>query len=101
MSPHPHADSAVATVMVLDDNDTNRYIVGSWLRRAGHTVVEAADGAEGLALLANAPDALLPELAIVDVKLPDMSGFEVCEQIKADPGPPICPSSTSPPRRSR
>ncbi|MFF7361843.1 SpoIIE family protein phosphatase [Streptomyces sp. NPDC008125] len=83
--PHPHADSAVATVMVLDDNDTNRYIVGSWLRRAGHTVVEAADGAEGLALLAKSPDALLPELAIVDVKLPDMSGFEVCEQIKADP----------------
>ncbi|MFD6425714.1 SpoIIE family protein phosphatase [Streptomyces sp. NPDC060198] len=85
MSPLAHADSAVATVMVLDDNDTNRYIVGSWLRRAGHTVVEAADGTEGLALLAKSPDALLPELAIVDVKLPDMSGFEVCEQIKADP----------------
>ncbi|WEH38445.1 fused response regulator/phosphatase [Streptomyces sp. AM 2-1-1] len=85
MSPQSHADSAVATVMVLDDNDTNRYIVGSWLRRAGHTVVEAADGTEGLALLAKSPDALLPELAIVDVKLPDMSGFEVCEQIKADP----------------
>lgn len=85
MSRQSHADGAVATVMVLDDNDTNRYIVGSWLRRAGHTVVEAADGTEGLALLAKSPDALLPELAIVDVKLPDMSGFEVCEQIKADP----------------
>ncbi|MGW0859084.1 SpoIIE family protein phosphatase [Streptomyces sp. NPDC002690] len=85
MSPHPHPDSAVATVMVLDDNDTNRYIVSSWLRRAGHAVVEAADGTEGLALLARSPDSLLPELAIVDVKLPDMSGFEVCEQIKADP----------------
>ncbi|MFI8003019.1 SpoIIE family protein phosphatase [Streptomyces sp. NPDC086010] len=85
MSHHVHPDSAVATVMVLDDNDTKRYIVGSWLRRAGHTVVEAADGAEGLALLAAASDADLPELAVVDVRLPDMSGFEVCEQIKADP----------------
>ncbi|WP_329034884.1 fused response regulator/phosphatase [Streptomyces sp. NBC_00178] len=85
MSHHAHPDSAVATVMVLDDNDTKRYIVGSWLRRAGHTVVEAADGAEGLALLAAASDADLPELAVVDVRLPDMSGFEVCEQIKADP----------------
>jgi len=85
VSTHAHLDSAVATVMVLDDNDTKRYIVGSWLRRAGHTVVEAADGAEGLALLAGASDADLPELAVVDVRLPDMSGFEVCEQIKADP----------------
>jgi serine phosphatase RsbU (regulator of sigma subunit)/DNA-binding response OmpR family regulator len=71
--------------MVLDDNDTKRYIIGSWLRRAGHTVVEAADGTEGLALLAAAADGELPELAVVDVRLPDMSGFEVCEQIKADP----------------
>jgi serine phosphatase RsbU (regulator of sigma subunit)/DNA-binding response OmpR family regulator len=71
--------------MVLDDNDTKRYIISSWLRRAGHTVVEAADGTEGLALLAAAPDGELPELAVVDVRLPDMSGFEVCEQIKADP----------------
>ncbi|WP_448317333.1 SpoIIE family protein phosphatase [Streptomyces sp. CO7] len=71
--------------MVLDDNDTKRYIISSWLRRAGHTVVEAADGAEGLALLASAADGELPELAVVDVRLPDMSGFEVCEQIKADP----------------
>ncbi len=85
MSPCLQQDSAVAKVMVLDDNDTKRYIIGSWLRRAGHTVVEAADGTEGLALLAGCPDGELPELAVVDVKLPDMSGFEVCEQIKADP----------------
>lgn len=85
MTTHLHRDSAAATVLVLDDNDTNRYIVGSWLRRAGHTVVEAADGTEGLALLAAASDGELPELAVVDVKLPDMSGFEVCERIKAEP----------------
>ncbi|MGQ4488473.1 fused response regulator/phosphatase [Streptomyces sp. 372A] len=85
MTVQRHRDGAAATVLVLDDNETNRYIVGSWLRRAGHTVVEAADGTEGLTLLAAAPDGALPELAVVDVKLPDMSGFEVCEQIKADP----------------
>ncbi|WP_371483722.1 SpoIIE family protein phosphatase [Kitasatospora sp. NBC_00315] len=85
MSANPNEDGAAATVLVLDDNETNRYIVGSWLRRAGHTVVEAADGTQGLALLAAAADDELPELAVVDVRLPDMSGFEVCEQIKADP----------------
>ncbi|HWU10152.1 MAG TPA: fused response regulator/phosphatase [Streptomyces sp.] len=85
MSSHLRQDSAVGKILVLDDDETKRYIVGSWLRRAGHTVVEAVDGADGLALLATAAGTELPELAVVDVKLPDMSGFEVCEQIKADP----------------
>ncbi|MEV4614967.1 fused response regulator/phosphatase [Kitasatospora sp. NPDC049258] len=85
MTTGPITDGAAATILVLDDNDTNRYVVRSWLVRAGHTVVEAADGTEGLALLAAARDPDLPELAVVDVQLPDMSGFEVCERIKADP----------------
>ncbi|MER8188424.1 fused response regulator/phosphatase [Kitasatospora sp. NPDC094015] len=85
MTAGPAADNAAATILVLDDNDINRYLVRSWLTRGGHTVVEAADGAEGLALLAAAGDQELPELAVVDVRLPDMSGFEVCERIKADP----------------
>ncbi|AUG75308.1 histidine kinase [Kitasatospora sp. MMS16-BH015] len=78
-------DAGPATVLVLDDNPTTRYIVGSWLRRAGHQVVEAVDGAEALALLAEAPAHRLPELALVDVRLPDMTGFEVCERIKKQP----------------
>ncbi|WP_033351216.1 fused response regulator/phosphatase [Kitasatospora aureofaciens] len=75
-------DAEPASVLVLDDNDTTRYIVGSWLRRAGHTVAEARDGTEALSLLERTPDADLPELAVVDVQLPDMTGFEVCERIK-------------------
>ncbi|MEU9073942.1 fused response regulator/phosphatase [Kitasatospora sp. NPDC048538] len=78
-------DAGPATVLVLDDNPTTRYIVGSWLRRSGHTVVEAVDGTQALALLTGAPTHELPELAIVDVKLPDMTGFEVCERIKGRP----------------
>ncbi|WP_035803516.1 fused response regulator/phosphatase [Kitasatospora mediocidica] len=85
MSRDTTADSAAALVLVIDDDDTSRYIMASWLRRAGHTVVEAADGAQGLALLAGASAPEQPELAVVDVNLPDMSGFEVCERIKADP----------------
>ncbi|MER8266748.1 SpoIIE family protein phosphatase [Streptomyces griseus] len=77
-------DSAPGTVLVIDDDETNRYILTSWLVRAGHTVLGAADGAEGLALLERA-DHSLPEAAVIDVQLPDMTGFEVCERIKADP----------------
>ncbi|MFF8966149.1 SpoIIE family protein phosphatase [Streptomyces globisporus] len=77
-------DAAPGTVLVIDDDETNRYILTSWLTRAGHTVLGAADGTAGLHLLGSAGDAL-PEVAVIDVQLPDMSGFEVCERIKADP----------------
>ncbi|MBY8880112.1 SpoIIE family protein phosphatase [Actinacidiphila acidipaludis] len=76
-------DSAPALVMVVDDNPTNRYVLGTYLRRAGHQVVEAEDGAGALALLRDLPE--LPETAVVDVRLPDMTGFEVCEAIKSEP----------------
>ncbi|GAA4799803.1 hypothetical protein GCM10023220_30030 [Streptomyces ziwulingensis] len=73
-----------ATVLVVDDSEANRYILTSWLRRAGHLVIGAATGEEGLAELDTAPE-LLPDLAIIDVLLPDMSGFEVSERLKSDP----------------
>ncbi|MFC9330093.1 SpoIIE family protein phosphatase [Kitasatospora sp. NPDC057015] len=85
MTEQSNPDSAAASVLVVDDDDTSRYILASWLRRDGHRVSEAADGAQGLALLAAASGADRPELAVVDVNLPDMSGFQVCERIKADP----------------
>jgi len=78
------ADDGPALILVVDDNATSRYVMGSWLGRAGHTVIEAADGAQGLAALETAAGRSA-ELAIVDVRLPDMSGFEVCERIKAAP----------------
>ncbi|WP_406288900.1 SpoIIE family protein phosphatase [Embleya sp. NBC_00896] len=75
-----------ATVLVVDDTPSSLHLIGSWLRRAGHTVIEAATGAEGLAIArAAAEEGDGMGVAIVDVRLPDMSGFEVCEQIKDDP----------------
>ncbi|NVI92999.1 fused response regulator/phosphatase [Actinomadura sp. BRA 177] len=69
------------TTLVVDDSDAKRYIVGSWLRRAGHTVVEAASAAETWERLAEHD----VDLVVLDVKLPDMSGIEVSERIKSDP----------------
>jgi len=70
-----------ATVLVVDDTSTKRYILSSWLRRAGHQVIEASGGEEALALLARQR----PDLVVLDVRLPDIGGFEVCERIKANP----------------
>ncbi len=69
------------TILQIDDNEANRYIVSRILQNANFTVVEAATGATGLKALAE----YQPALVILDVQLPDMSGFEVCRQIKANP----------------
>ncbi|MEV6717422.1 fused response regulator/phosphatase [Lentzea sp. NPDC051208] len=70
-----------ARVLVVDDLDASRFIACSWLRRGGHTVVEATTAAE--ALIALESDSF--DLVLLDVHLPDMSGYDVTERIKADP----------------
>ncbi len=69
------------TILHVDDNEANRYVVNRILQNAGFSVVEAATGATGLEAVAN----FQPDLVILDVQLPDISGFEVCRQIKANP----------------
>ncbi|AGL13792.1 SpoIIE family protein phosphatase [Actinoplanes sp. N902-109] len=72
-----------ATVLVVDDSATKRYLLVSWLSRAGFTVVEAETGGAALDVLRTGGTDI--DLVVLDVKLPDMSGFEVCERIKTDP----------------
>jgi CheY-like chemotaxis protein len=71
-----------ATVLVVDDSATKRYLLVSWLTRAGFTVLEAETGGAALSMLGERSPV---DLVVLDVKLPDMSGFDVCEQIKTDP----------------
>ncbi|MER7330733.1 MULTISPECIES: SpoIIE family protein phosphatase [unclassified Micromonospora] len=68
-----------ATVLVVDDSRTKRYLLVSWLSRAGFTVLESETGGEALARVGVDPI----DLVVLDVRLPDLSGFEVCERIKA------------------
>src|SRR5690606_34387730 len=70
-----------ATVLVVDDIPTKRYILASWLRRAGHRPVEAASGFEALQLVED----IRPDLVVLDIRLPDLDGFAVCEKIKNNP----------------
>jgi PAS domain S-box-containing protein len=68
------------TILVVDDNEAERYYVARVLRKAGFEIAEAGTGQEALRLAANAPD-----LVTLDVRLPDLSGFEVCRRLKGDP----------------
>src|SRR5687768_12545283 len=68
------------TIVNVDDDDARRYAKSRILRRAGYQVLEASTGAGGLALVAE----VKPQLLLLDVNLPDMSGLEVCRTIKAN-----------------
>src|SRR5687767_8321173 len=68
------------TVLHVDDNDDARTSLGWLLRHHGFDVVEAATGRDALRLARTRPDAVL-----LDVRLPDVGGFDVCRRLRADP----------------
>jgi AraC-like DNA-binding protein len=68
-------------ILNVDDNPAARYIKSRILRRAGHEVLEADSAAAALASIARDQ----PHVVLLDVKLPDMSGFEVARRIRIDP----------------
>ena len=72
---------ARALILNIDDSAQLRYLKTRILQRVGYEVVEGSSGAEALRLVKE----LMPQLILCDVKLPDMSGIEVCRRIKSDP----------------
>jgi len=68
-------------ILNVDDNDGARYAKNRILQGAGFEVVEAANGTDALEMVRR----LSPALVLLDVKLPDINGIEVCRRIKANP----------------
>lgn len=68
-------------ILVIDDNASNRDLLTRQLARDGHAVEAAASGPEGLALL----ESRSFDLVLLDVMMPEMSGFEVLSKLKLDP----------------
>jgi two-component system, sensor histidine kinase len=73
--------SQAYTILNVDDHDAGRYAKSRILELAGYRVVEAATGADALRLVREAQ----PQLILLDVKLPDVNGIELCRTIKSDP----------------
>ncbi len=74
-------------ILVVDDNVATRYAVRRVLEHHGFKVDEAGSGDEGLARLANADYGAL----VLDVNLPDMSGFDVVRQLRTEPRTQLLP----------
>ncbi|MBV8197451.1 MAG: response regulator [Candidatus Eremiobacteraeota bacterium] len=71
----------MATVLVVDDPGASRDLVKIVLTHAGHTVIEAADGSDGL----KGASTMNPDLVLLDLSLPSMSGPEFARALRADP----------------
>ena len=87
------AERTVPSVLVVDDTEGNRYATSRMLRAAGFEVLEASTGREALAQLRSDPD-----VVVLDVNLPDMTGFEVVERMRRLPahaGVPVLHLSAS------
>ncbi|MDR5739912.1 MULTISPECIES: response regulator [unclassified Caballeronia] len=75
------SDWSEVLILNVDDNDGARYAKTRILSRAGFNVIEAGTGTAALERVR----AESPDLVLLDVKLPDINGLEVCRQIKASP----------------
>jgi DNA-binding response OmpR family regulator len=75
----------MARVLVVDDDVTVREVVVSYLRADGHTVAEAADGAEGLTQMRENP----ADLVVLDLMMPGINGLEVCRRLRSIGDVPI------------
>ena len=72
---------AGARVLIIEDEGTQRLLTRDCLEDAGFRVEEACDGKDGLEKI----KALQPDIVLLDVMMPGMDGFQVCEQIRSDP----------------
>jgi len=70
-----------ATILLVEDNENNRYLLTFLLERHGYRVVHAGDGPSAITLAAGAR----PALILLDIQLPGMNGYEVARRLRADP----------------
>ncbi len=71
----------VQSILVVDDDPDTLTLIGLTLQRRGFEVLKAQSGAQALNMLTHDT----PDLIILDVMMPQMDGYEVCREIKADP----------------
>jgi twitching motility two-component system response regulator PilH len=69
------------TILIVDDVQTDRELIGMVVSRAGHRVAYAADGSEAIAKARE----LQPSLIFLDVVMPVQDGYKTCRMLKKDP----------------
>jgi twitching motility two-component system response regulator PilH len=73
--------TTLKTILIAEDNEDSLFLLARLLRRSGYSVVEAQDGLEALAQLKESK----PDLLLLDLMMPGLSGFEVLERFQEEP----------------
>ena len=68
-------------ILVIEDTEDNRQIIRDLLSSVGYELIEAVDGAPGVAMAQSEH----PDLILMDIQLPEIDGYEATRRIKADP----------------
>src|SRR5712672_495845 len=84
---HKSNQPITGTILVADDQSSNRELLEELLSTQGFKVIAVSDGVAALEELARVP----ADLVLLDVMMPRMNGFEVCERIKANPDTYLVP----------
>ena len=74
-------------VLVIEDNEQNLYLITFMLERAGHEVIQARDGLDGIALAERES----PALILLDIQLPQMDGYAVAGELRRNPATAAVP----------
>jgi two-component system, cell cycle response regulator DivK len=69
------------TILLIEDNEQNRYLATFRLEKKGHEVVSAPDGPQGIKLA----ESILPQLILLDIQLPAMDGYAVARRLRNIP----------------
>ncbi|GJM19471.1 MAG: two-component system response regulator [Phycisphaeraceae bacterium] len=81
MGPSTDQDTNNGGVLLVDDNEQNLELLEAYLEELETPVRKARDGAQAIAAVA----AEAPDLILLDIMMPRMSGYQVCEKLKKDP----------------
>lgn len=71
----------MATILIVEDSQTERQVLRKMLEKGGHLVIAATDGVEGMAMARQNN----PDLILMDVVMPGQNGFQTTRQLSRDP----------------
>lgn len=86
ITPKRKKGDSMAKILVADDEELIRKLIGDCLKKNGHTVLEAEDGDRAIEIFKKNPDI---KLAVLDIMMPETDGWQVCRKIRETSGVPV------------